>query len=207
MLDANISEIQLSCFSHNTHTHTIHTYSCSYERTVIDLERSAQRDNPELMVCIRQSRLRKQIAQLRYITRELNIVSGAQACSGDDEDCVDTVPPTCNYFQFPNSYEYEGNPDIIESSSGSGSGSEDGRAGDEDDGDACAEVIEVDVITPTIIIGPDTTDTIDTTSFGGNNDTIHVPESSSGKLSSTSLLTLVSVAVSLFWASGIIRYL
>lgn len=176
----------------------------SYERSIIDLDRSAQRNNPELVVCTKQSRLRKQVAQLRFITRELNILSGVQACSADDEDCIDTVPHICNYFQFPDTYEYEitNTSENIDPGSGSGSGSEDETFGSEDDEDVCAEDFIGGEVTPTIIIGPDTTDTIDTTDVtdttdftdsGGNKTGIE--GSGAERLSSTmSLLTLVLVA-------------
>ena len=176
----------------------------SYERSIIDLDRSAQRNNPELVVCTKQSRLRKQVAQLRFITRELNILSGVQACSADDEDCINTVPHICNYFQFPDTYEYEitNSSENIDPGSGSGSGSEDETFGSEDDEDVCAEDFIGGEVTPTIIIGPDTTDTIDTTDVtdttdftdsGGNKTGIE--GSGAERLSSTmSLLTLVLLA-------------
>ena len=164
-----------------SHTHTL---TCSYERSIVDLDRSAQRDNPELVVCTKQSRLRNQVAQLRFITKELNILSGVQACSSDDEDCVDTVPHTCDYFQFPDSYEYEttNTSDVIDTGSGSGSGTENDS---EDDEDVCAEGFVDGGVTPTIIVGPDTTD-IDKTKLQGS--------SAEGLSSMMSLLTLVLFA-------------
>ena len=174
-----------------------HSFTCSYERTVIDLNRRAQRNNPELVVCTKQSRLRKQVAQLRFITRELNIVSGAQPCSSDDEDCVDTVPHTCNYFQFPDTYKYANISDYLEPSSGSGSGSENERFidDDDDDDDVCAEGIVVGEATPTIIMGPDTTDV----AVGNKNKPI-IGDSSAEKLSSVSLLLLSLAAISIFFS-------
>lgn len=181
----------------------------SYERTIIDLNHAAQRNNPELVVCTKQSRLRKQVAQLRFITKELNIVSGVQPCSSDDEDCVDTVPHTCNYFQFPDTYEYEAIrvPDTIDTGSGSGSGSENEGFESNDDEDVCAEGIVGGEVTPTIIIGPDTTDTIDTTditdSAGGNK--TRIAGSGAERLTSTtSLLTLFLFAAvsSMFMTSS-----
>ena len=150
--------------------------------------------------------MRLQVAQLRFITRELNIVSGAQPCSSDDEDCVDTVPHTCNYFQFPDSYEYENISDYLEPNSGSGSGSENERFRDEDDEDVCAEGIVVDEeVTPTIIMGPDTTDV--TGSNSNSNDTIVGDPSAAERLSSMSLLTLILVALSIFLTSCNRNYL
>ena len=147
------------------------------------MNRSAQRDNPELVVCTKQSRVQKQVAQLCFITQELNILSGIQACSSDDEDCVDTVPHTCDYFQFPDSYEYKAinASDVIDTGSGSGSGTENDSEDDEDE-DVCAEGFGV---APTIIIGPDTTDPDKTKLIG----------SGAGSLSlMMSLLTLVLFA-------------
>ena len=189
------------------------TLTYSYERTIIDLDRSAQRNNPELVVCTKQSRLRKQVAQLRFITRELNILSGVQPCSSDDEDCVDTVPHTCNYFQFPDSYEYANVSEHIEDpGSGSGSGSENETFENEDE-DVCAEGFVGGGVTPTIIIGPDTTDkttdTIDTTDVTnvGSNET-RIGDSGAARLSSTSFLALVFVvAVSMFVTSSSRWYL
>lgn len=85
---------------------------------MVDFERSAQRDNPELVIC-KQSYFKSLITQLRSVTRELNIVSGQVGCSVDDEDCEVTLPETCNYFNFENirTLPYE------TSGSGSGSGS------------------------------------------------------------------------------------
>ena len=159
--------------------------TCSYERSVVDMDRSAQRDNPELVVCMKQSRLRKQVAQLRFITEELSILSGVQACSSDDEDCVDTLPHTCDYFQFPDSYEYEttDTSDVIDTGSGSGSGT---KTESKDDEDVCAEGFVDGRVPPTIIIGPDTTET-DKTNLRGSG--------AKGLLLTMSLLTLVCVCM------------
>lgn len=181
-------------FTHiRTHTH-------SYENLVVELERSAQRSNPEVVVCTRQSRLKKPIAQLQFITRELNILSESQGCSSDDEDCLDSVPNTCDYYQFPDKYEYaiqNVSSDVIEGGSGSGSGDDSERGNAEDD--ACVEDVEEPEVTPTIIIGPDTTDMDVTELVGGNNtDTVG---SGAGESSSTTLLTLTLVVIGLFCVS------
>lgn len=166
-----------------------------YDRHIIDLNRAAQRDNPELAVCTKRSQLKEQVAQLRYITRELNIVTGAHTCSdNDDEDCVDTVPHICNYYTFPDSYKLD--PDkLIESSSGSGSG--DGMDVDEDD--ACATVDSRDPTTTTttvVIVSQEKFEGTDAT----DDDSLPT-DSGAIKCSSMTLLTLVLVVVSLLWNS------
>ena len=105
---------------------------------MIDFKRSAQKDNPELVICSERLYFQRQINQLSSITRELNVITGRTSCSFDDEDCVTTVPDTCHYFNFDDLFHTYG-------SSGSGSGSgvsgsggappdiEDG----DDDTDAC----------------------------------------------------------------------
>lgn len=165
-----------TCDSESLFTSPTHD-TCSYERTVLDLNRAAQKDNPELVVCTKQSRLKKQIAQLKYITKELDIITGTFSCTDDDdEDCVDTVPDTCDYFQFPDSYDFV--YDSIDLSSGSGSGSASESAEEEDD--ACAEVASSPITTAP------RSDDVST----GSAAVVH-----------TSMILLTSLAsVSLFWA-------
>ena len=171
-------------------THT-HTHTCSYDRTVIDLDRSAQKNNPELVVCTKQSRLRQQIAQLKYITRELNILTGVAVCSNDDdEDCVNTVPDTCSYYEFPSSYSLD--PDMI--SSGSGSGDSDGD--EETDEDVCGVAI--------VDGGEDASTAVEevqTTTKSADPDKVSGGESGAVRHSSMTLLTLVSVSLSLAWTT------
>ena len=141
-----------------------------------------------MAVCIKQSSLQQQIAQLQYITRELNIVTGVHICSdNDDEDCVDTVPQTCDYYSFPESYSLE--PEEVESSSGSGSG--DGF-GTEDD-DVCASINSQISITTSEIEEPDTSNTTD--------DKLLSTDSGAIQQSSATLLTLVLVLVCILWTS------
>ena len=128
------------------YNHIIHIilHLPSYERSVIDFERSAQRDNPELVICSKQSHFQSQINQLSSITRELNIITGQPSCSADDEDCIATVPRTCNYFNFndllpvADDLRYESSGSGSMSGSGeSGSGSEPDNIEDSDVSDAC----------------------------------------------------------------------
>ena len=104
---------------------------------MIGFERSAQRDNPELVICSKRSHFQSQINQLSSITRELNIITGQPGCSADDEDCIATVPHTCNFFNFNDLLPVA---DDLSSGSGSGesgSGSEPTDIEDVDDSDAC----------------------------------------------------------------------
>jgi len=71
----------------------------SYDREVIAFNRQAQQNNPEVLTCGRQ-RYRTEIKQLEAITRELNILSGFNTCSPDDEDCVVSLDAMCD-FQVP----------------------------------------------------------------------------------------------------------
>ena len=98
--------------------------------------RSAQKDNPELMICSKQSHFQTQITQLKSITRELNIITGHFICTSDDEDCIDTVPDTCNYFNFQN-ITLLGVDNMLFDNSGSGSGSGSTSPGEEEEGGAC----------------------------------------------------------------------
>lgn len=135
-----------------------------------------------------------QIAQLQFMTRELNILTGAQECSDDDEDCADTVPDTCQYYEFPDSFE------LISDEVGSGSGSGEGEeeedfvlVSQEDDSDVCASLASV-VSIPNVDVEPETT-TLST-------------DSGAVKLSSVnSLLTLFLVLVSLVASTSCRSYL
>ena len=127
-------------------------------------------------------------AKLRFMTRELNILTGAQECSDDDEDCANTVPEVCRYYEFLDSYD-----DVIEEEIGSGSGS--GDDGVEfvtisEEETACASINSVPnvVVTPIVSGGP-------TSAVSGNMPT----DSGTMKMSSSAstLLTLFLVLVSL----------
>ena len=109
---------------------------------MIDFERSAQRDNPELVICSKQSHFQSQINQLNSITKELIIITGQPSCSADDEDCIATVSNTCNYFNFNDlppvadelTYESSGSGSMLRSG---GSGSEPTDIDDGDNSGAC----------------------------------------------------------------------
>lgn len=82
----------------------------------------------------------------------MSILTGVQImCSQDDEDCVDSVPQTCNYYDFSaisysnNNTTINGN-DVIDFISGSGSGGTErgtGEDGTGEDDENCA-VTEMD---------------------------------------------------------------
>ena len=105
-------------------------------------------------------------------------------CSGDDEDCVDTVPHICNYYEFPSTYELE--PDPFESSSGSG----EEEMEDEEEDDACAFIEG----------SKGDNDDKEFMSFTTEN---AVKDKFSGveKLSSMTVLTLIFTSISLVWMS------
>ncbi len=67
----------------------------SYDRDVIKFSRSNQVRNPEVRVCLSRRQFAHEIKLLRYITKELNAVTGI--CSSDDEDCLEVVDTTMYY--------------------------------------------------------------------------------------------------------------
>lgn len=123
------------------------------------------------------------------MTRELNILTGRQACDdSDDEDCVDTVPHTCNYYSFPESFEV-----VTDELPGSGSGSGDPVARDDD---TCASIsvgpTDVTIVTMTTDEGVEQEMTTGNLTIVGSN---------AVKASSISLLTLMLAFVSLLSTS------
>lgn len=61
--------------------------------------RASQVNNPEVLLCSLSTNYWRQISQLRQITRDLNIITGNQVCSQDDEDC--SVDLTVCDLQIP----------------------------------------------------------------------------------------------------------
>jgi hypothetical protein len=79
----------------DAHTEAPNSQACwngnsvgSYDREVINFNRTAQEDNPELIVCQRLPKaLRVQVGHLERVTQEINIISRSHTCPEDDEDC------------------------------------------------------------------------------------------------------------------------
>ena len=70
---------------------------CRYGREVSDFSRDEQLDNPEVIVCpVLSGEVRVQLAHLRRVTQEMNVITRSEACPEDDEDCeVDEL--RCNF--------------------------------------------------------------------------------------------------------------
>ena len=110
--------------------------------------REAQRDNPEVLLCVsREPRYRTEASLLQHVTRELNILTYHHVCSDDDEDCFVDLAATCEYYQLPQIKEDSFEPTSVSS-------------GNLDDQmDACEEDR---VIRPTVVVVNENNDTTST---------------------------------------------
>jgi hypothetical protein len=154
-----------------------------YSREVIDFNRYAQQDNPELIVC--GALPRPVVAQLGYLERatlEMNIVTRSQACPEDDEDCV-VDENRCDFTDLSpvqvSVVSISTDDEDSRANSGSGCGSSGYGSGFGSGSGDCRTVVEeclVDDLVPTttavptvptstvLVVTPSTTATTSTTS-------------------------------------------
>ena len=110
-------------------------YWFSYSVGVVGPSRSDQASNPAVQVCTSHQQFSHEIRLLRFMTRELNSLSGA--CSEDDEDCVE-VPPTTQYYNLDAIDFSSVDVDRGSGSGGGGSGDADGDSNESPTSAACS---------------------------------------------------------------------
>ncbi len=64
---------------------------------MVGFTRSEQAGNPEVQVCTSHRQFLDQLHLLRFMTKELNTLTGT--CGMDDEDCME-VTPTTRYYDL-----------------------------------------------------------------------------------------------------------